>query len=63
MYICKLTCVFVLSMCILTRNNKVFINDESVDQSFGCSAVSEVWNMGYSAPWTLLNNLFSSPGW
>jgi hypothetical protein len=23
--------------------------------------VSEVWNMGYSAPWTLLNNLFSSP--
>jgi hypothetical protein len=25
--------------------------------------VSEVWNMGYSAPWTLLNNLFSSPGW
>ena len=25
--------------------------------------VSEVWNMGYSAPWTLLNNLISSPGW
>jgi hypothetical protein len=25
--------------------------------------VSEVWNMGYSAPWTLLNNLFSSTGW
>jgi hypothetical protein len=24
--------------------------------------VSEVWNMGYSAPWTLLNNLISSPG-
>jgi hypothetical protein len=25
--------------------------------------VSEVWNMGYSAPWILLNNLFSSPCW
>ena len=25
--------------------------------------VSEVWNIGYSDPWTLLNNLFSSPGW
>ena len=25
--------------------------------------VFEVWNMGYSAPWTLLNNLFSSSGW
>jgi hypothetical protein len=25
--------------------------------------VSEVWNMGYSAPWTLLNKFFSSPGW
>ena len=34
MYICKLKCVFVLSMCILQRNNKVFINYESVDQSY-----------------------------
>jgi hypothetical protein len=25
--------------------------------------VSEVWNMGYSARWTLLNKFFSSPGW
>lgn len=25
--------------------------------------VSEVCNMGYSAPWTLLNKFFSSPGW
>jgi hypothetical protein len=25
--------------------------------------VFEVWNMGYSAPWTLRNNLISSPGW
>ena len=34
MYIYKLKCVFALSMCILTRNNKVVINDESVDQSY-----------------------------
>ena len=36
MYICKLKCVFVLSMCILTWTNKVFINDESVDKSYSC---------------------------
>ena len=26
-----------------------------------CLPVSEVWNMGYSAPWTLLNNFFHLP--
>ena len=26
-------------------------------------AFSEVWDMGYSAPWIVLNNLFSSPCW
>jgi hypothetical protein len=38
-------------------------NTGKVFMSSICPSVSEVWNLGYSAPWTLLNKFFSSPGW
>jgi hypothetical protein len=36
---------------------------DNLDAILPVLPVSEVWNMGYSAPWILLNNLFSSPSW
>jgi hypothetical protein len=45
------------------KDTQPYQNREMMWVFFPVLPVSEVWNMGYSAPWTLLNSLISSPGW